>query len=59
MNQRSTGLNSSTAINGFLQYKSAEGLVLVTVSGYERDLKLFIEYQGDDIENEVSTAPLE
>jgi len=31
----------------FLQYKSAEGLSLGTVSGYGRDLKPWIEYQGD------------
>lgn len=47
MNRRSTGWYFSTAIKGFLQYKSAEGLAPVTVSGYERDLKLFIEYVGD------------
>ena len=38
---------SPKAIIGFLQYKSAEGLSPVTVSGYDRDLKLWIEYQGD------------
>ena len=47
MNQRPTGLKVPKAITGFLQYKSAEGLAPVTVSGYERDLKLWIEYQGD------------
>ena len=47
MNQRSTGLSVAKALIGFLQYKSAEGLAPVTVTGYERDLKLWIEYQGD------------
>jgi len=47
MNQRPQGLNVSKATIGFLQYKSAEGLAPVTVSGYERDLKLWIEFQGD------------
>ena len=42
MNQRPTGLNVTKAITGFLQYKSAEGLSPVTVSAYERDLKLWI-----------------
>ena len=37
MNQRPTG---------FLPYKSAEGLSPVTVTGYDHDLKLWIEYQG-------------
>ena len=47
MNQRPTGLNVTKAMTGFLQYKSAEGLSPVTVSGYDHDLKLWIEYQGD------------
>ena len=46
MNQRPTGLNVTKAITGFLQYKSAEGLSPVTVTGYDHDLKLWIEYQG-------------
>jgi integrase/recombinase XerD len=47
MNQRPTGLSLSKATVGFLQYKSAEGLSPVTVSGYDHDLKLWIEFQGD------------
>jgi site-specific recombinase XerD len=47
MNQRPQGLKVQKAITGFLHYKSAEGLAPVTVSGYERDLKLWLEYQGD------------
>lgn len=47
MNQRPQGLKVQKAVTGFLQYKSAEGLAPVTVSGYERDLKLWIEYQGN------------
>jgi len=47
MNQRPQGLKVQKAITGFLQYKSAEGLAPVTISGYERDLKLWIEFQGD------------
>ena len=46
MNQRPTGLNVTKAITGFLQYKSAEGLSPVTVTGYDHDLKLWIKYQG-------------
>lgn len=56
MNQRPTGLNVSKALTGFLQYKSAEGLSPVTVSGYEHDLKLWIEYQGDMDVAEVETT---
>ena len=46
MNQQPTGLNVTEAITGFLQYKSAEGLSPVIVSGFDRDLKLWIKYQG-------------
>ena len=47
MNRRPSGLSVSKALTGFLQYKSAEGLAPVTVTGYERGLKLWLEYQGD------------
>jgi integrase/recombinase XerD len=47
MNQRPQGLKASDAIAGFLNYKSAEGLAPVTVDGYGRDLRLWLEYQGD------------
>ena len=56
MNQRPTGLNVTKAITGFLQYKSAEGLSPVTVSGYDRDLKLWIEYQGNMDVAQVETT---
>jgi site-specific recombinase XerD len=59
MNQRLTGLNVTKAITDFVQYKSAEGLAPVTVSGYERDLKLWIEYMGDmDVANVEMTQIL-
>ncbi len=47
MNRRPSGLSVAQARIGFLQYKSAEGLAPVTVTGYERDLKLWIEHIGD------------
>jgi site-specific recombinase XerD len=56
MNQRPTGLSLSKATVAFLQYKSAEGLSPVTVSGYDHDLKLWIEYQGDVDVAEVETT---
>jgi hypothetical protein len=46
----------SKATVGFLQYKGAEGLSPVTVSGYDHDLKLWIEYQGDMDVAEVQTT---
>jgi integrase/recombinase XerD len=51
-------LNVSKATIGFLQYKSAEGLSPVTVSGYERDLKLWIEFVGDMDIVEVETTEI-
>ena len=46
MNRRPQGLEASKAVIGFLQYKGAEGLAPVTVAGYERDLKLWIDHMG-------------
>lgn len=47
MNQRSQGLMMFKALTGFLQYKGAEGIASRTVEGYRRDLKVWIESQGD------------
>ncbi len=47
MNRRPQGLEASKAVVGFLQYKGAEGLAPITVAGYERDLKLWIDHMGD------------
>jgi len=58
MNQRPQGLKVQKALTGFLHYKSAEGLAPVTVSGYERDLKLWIEYQGDMNISKVQSADI-
>jgi hypothetical protein len=35
MNRRPQGLEASKAVVGFLQYKGAEGLAPITVSGYD------------------------
>lgn len=56
MNQRPTGLNVTKATTSFLQYRSAEGLSPVTVTGYDHDLKLWIEYQGDMDVAQVQTT---
>ncbi len=58
MNHRPTGLIVSKAITGYLHYKIAEGLAPVTVDGYVRDLKLWIEYQGDLVVDKVTTQQL-
>lgn len=48
MNRRSSGsLCISKAINGFVNYKLAEGLSQRTVDSYERILAHWLEYQGD------------
>ena len=47
MNRKPQGLEASKAVVGFLQYKGAEGLAPITVSGYDRDLKLWIDHMGD------------
>jgi integrase/recombinase XerD len=47
MNHRPPGLETVKAIQGFLQYKSAEGLSVRTIESYERDLRQWVEYQGE------------
>jgi hypothetical protein len=49
MNQRPTGLHVTKAITGFLQYKSAEGLSPVTISGYDRDQAGELFERGQDL----------
>jgi len=49
MNHRSSGsLSLRKAIEGFLSFKSAEGLSDRTVDSYERLLEKWLEYQGDE-----------
>ena len=52
MNRRSSGLQLSKALVGFLQYKAAEGLSPNTLCSYEHHLKVWLEYAGaaSDIE---------
>lgn len=47
MNRRPPGLNSKKAIEGFLQYKAAEGLSHRTIESYTRDLNMWVEHTGD------------
>ncbi|MBN2385552.1 MAG: tyrosine-type recombinase/integrase [Anaerolineales bacterium] len=58
MNQRPRGLDLSKAIPGFLQYRLAEGLSPNTVSGYERDLKFWLERLGDRDVGQITPAQL-
>lgn len=45
----------SKAVDGFLQYKAAEGLSPNTLQSYERDLKLWHIYAGDILVEDIST----
>ncbi|MGD0879130.1 MAG: site-specific integrase [Anaerolineales bacterium] len=58
MHHRPQVLNFSSALNGFLQYKLAEGLSSSTVFNYERDLKLWLEHMGDQGIGKISSANL-
>ena len=48
MNHRPSGsLPVSKAIEGFLNFKAAEGLSDRTLDSYRRQLQKWLEYQGD------------
>ncbi len=47
MNRRPPVLDTVKSIQGFLQFKSAEGLSRRTIELYQRDLDRWLEYQGD------------
>ena len=46
MNRRTPGLETVKAIQGFLQFKAAEGLSARTIESYSRDLHQWVEYMG-------------
>jgi integrase/recombinase XerD len=49
MNHRPSGsLTVTKAIEGFLNYKTAEGLSARTVESYQRQLEKWLEYMGED-----------
>lgn len=58
MNRRPPGLQLSIAIQGFLQYKNAEGLSPRTIYSYKRDLELWVSIQGDKDVTRVTTQNL-
>ena len=53
-----SSLSIAKAIPGFIQYKSAEGLSPRTLVGYEHDLNLWLEIQGDRDLTQVTTQEL-
>ena len=56
MNRRPPGLMLSKCLTGFLQHKTAEGLSPNTLYSYERMLKKWLEYRGDDARIEEVTT---
>lgn len=58
MNRRLPGLQLSIAIQGFLQYKNAEGPSPRTIYSYKRDLELWVSIQGDKDVTQVTTQNL-
>ena len=60
MNRRPSGsMTLSKATEGFLQYKAAEGLSPNTLQGYQRDLKLWLEYAGDVAVGKITTHQIQ
>jgi integrase/recombinase XerD len=47
MNRRTPGLKTVIAIQGFLQFKAAEGLSARMIESYSRDLRQWVEYMGE------------
>lgn len=59
MNLRSSGsFVLSKALEGFLSYKSAEGLSERTVDSYDRLLRKWLEYAGDRDVSKISAAEI-
>jgi len=58
MNRRPPSLITGKAIEGFLQYKTAEGLSHRTIESYQHDLKLWVEYTGEQYVSKVTTQQL-
>jgi len=56
--KHNSGLSISKAILGFIQYKGAEGLSPRTLVGYEHDLNLWLEIQGDCDLTQITTQEL-
>jgi len=58
MNRRSSGLQLSKALVGFLQYKAAEGLSPNTLCNYEDHLTVWLDYTGDIEVSQVTSQDL-
>jgi integrase/recombinase XerD len=58
MNRRPPGLKTEKCIQGFLQFKSAEGLSPRTIESYKHDLRLWLEHQGDFEVSKITSQDL-
>jgi len=58
MDRRPPGLLVEKAIQGFLQFKAAEGLSPRAIRSYGRDLRMWLEYHGNVEVEQVTTLDL-
>jgi len=58
MNRSSPGLLISKSIDGFLKFKTAEGLSLRTITSYEYTLNHWLNYIGDRSVSEIQASDL-
>jgi integrase/recombinase XerD len=58
MNQRSSGLKLSDTVDGFLQFKQAEGRSPRTVVSYRHDLRVWLAYVSDRPVDDITPQDL-
>jgi integrase/recombinase XerD len=58
MNRRPQSLSISLAIQGFVQFKSAEGLSPRSIKAYEQHLKVWAEYCGDKEVRQITSQDI-
>ena len=58
MNRSSPGLSIAKSIDGFLKFKTAEGLSQRTITSYEYTLNHWLKYIGDRSVSEVQASDL-
>ena len=54
MNQRSSGLKLSDAVDGFLQFKAAEGRSPRTIVSYRHDLRVWLAYANNPLVDDLT-----
>ena len=58
MNRSTPGLIISKSIDGFLKFKTAEGLSIRTITSYEYTLNHWVKYIGDRNVSDVQASDL-